>query len=473
MDVVRPTARGWWLPVSDAAMCVLALVTVLGAWAGDRWWIALVLPVPVGVVLQRAGVPLRRDLLVAAAVLLALGGTLSAHSWAGAQPRTLGAFQGWATLMSDPQAFGGGVRVVVQIEGQRFDATAFGSGRRRLEVRQAGERIELVGHRKRATGPWARRAQVRHVVGDVVVDRVGAWSEGTQLSMASNRLRVALRTSADTTMPTDQAALFTGLVIGDDTRQPDTMVDDFRRSGLSHLTAVSGQNVAFVLAVVGIRLRSLPRWSRLAATFAVVGWFVVLTRVEPSVLRAGTMAAMSATAFAMGRERTATRTLALATIVLVLIDPLLVWSVGFWLSVGATFGVSAIAPLIEPRLRGPAWLTAPLAVTIGAQVGVFVPTWLVFHRMPVVGIGANLLAVPVAGFVMLYGIPAGLLAAMTPSFLDGLVMWPASAGTRWVSTVAALAARLEPGGAVAVLCWVLQVAVLVAVWQHPAHGDRS
>ncbi|MCU1362101.1 MAG: comEC [Ilumatobacteraceae bacterium] len=463
-DARRP---GWWRPVDDWQVCMLALVTVLGVWSVGRWWLLAMAAGSLVAVLRQVGVPLRRDLVVAAFVLLSVGGAVSARSWAAAVPRTLGSFQGWATLESDPESFGVGVRAVLDIEGQRFDATVYGAGRRRLQARQAGERIEVQGVRQLGKAPWARRAQVRHVVGDLTVQRVGAWSEGTELSMASNRLRIALRTSADGSMSDDQAALFTGLVIGDDTRQPDTMIDDFRMSGLSHLTAVSGQNVAFVLAVVGVGLRRLPRWSRLAATVGVIAWFVVLTRVEPSVLRAGTMAALSAVAFALGRERTATRTLGLALIMLVLIDPLLVWSVGFWLSVGATFGVSAIAPLVESRLHGPAWLTAPLSITIGAQIGVLLPSWLVFHRMPVVGIGANLLAVPIAGFVMLYGIPAGLLAALTPSIFDGLVMWPATVGTRWVSTVASLAARAEPHGLVAVLCWALQLAALAAVWQRP------
>jgi competence protein ComEC len=431
-------------------------------------------------VLHQLGVALRRDLLVAALVLLTFGGVMSAHAWTTAQPRTLGNFQGWATLVTDPAPVGFGARVVMQIQGERFDATVYGSARRRLQARQAGDRVEVVGERKVATGVWARRAQVRHVVGDMAIERIGGWAPGTALSLASNRLRDALRVSAEAAMPPDQAALFTGLVIGDDTRQPAAMIDQFRSSGLSHLTAVSGQNVAFVLAVVGIGLRSLPRWSRLAATWAVVAWFVVLTRVEPSVLRAGTMAVLSATAFALGRERTATRTLALAVVVLILVDPLLVWSVGFWLSVGATFGVSAIAPLIEPRLAGPRWLAGPLSITMGAQAGVLAPTWLVFHRMPALGVVTNLLAVPVAGFVMLYGIPAGLLAAATPAglppFVDAAVMWPATAGTRWVSTVAALAARAEPVGWAAVACWMVELAALVAVWRRPVQAvpaDRS
>jgi competence protein ComEC len=85
--------------------------------------------------------------------------------------------------------------------------------------------------------------------------------------------------------------------------------------------------------------------------------------------------------------------------------------------------------------------------------------------MPVVGVAANLLAVPVAGFVMLYGIPAGLLAAITPSLFEGAVMWPATVGTRWVSTVAALAARAEPHGRVAVASWMVQLGLIVAVWR--------
>jgi competence protein ComEC len=160
------------------------------------------------------------------------------------------------------------------------------------------------------------------------------------------------------------------LVIGDDREQPRDMIDRFRASGLSHLTAVSGQNVAFVLAAFGpllVRLRPWPRW---ALTVVVIAWFVVITRFEPSILRAGVMAGLAATAFATGRERSTLRILAVAVTALLLVDPLLAWSVGFWLSVGATAGVCTVGPWLASRLVRARTAGSSVGITLGAQVGV-------------------------------------------------------------------------------------------------------
>ena len=194
------------------------------------------------------------------------------------------------------------------------------------------------------------------------------------------------------------------------------MVQRFRDSGLAHLTAVSGQNVALLLAAAGPLLARARPFGRWAVSLALIAWFVVLTRAEPSVLRAGMMAALGATAFALGRQRDAVRSLAVAVVVLLLVDPLLAWSVGFWLSVGATAGVTGRRPVAGRRAcAGSARWPCRSAVTIGAQVGVAVPSLLVFGRLSLVGTFANLVAVPVAGLVMLYGLPACLLAGAVPA----------------------------------------------------------
>ena len=246
--------------------------------------------------------------------------------------------------------------------------------------------------------------------GDVLGDRV----DGRRFDVASNRVR-ALIAAGTSSLAVDDAALARGLIIGDDSDQPEEMTARFRLSGLSHLTAVSGQNVALALSIVTPLLHRARPALRLVATLGVIGWFVVLTRAEPSVLRAGMMAALAAVAFALGNEREPPRLLAVAVVVLLFVDPLLVRSVGFWLSVGATAGVTMVGPPLHRRLSPLGPLATPVAMSVAAQAGVLVPSVLVFGRFSVIGIVANLVAVPVAGLVMLYGLPASLIAGAVPA----------------------------------------------------------
>ena len=177
-----------------------------------------------------------------------------------------------------------------------------------------------------------------------------------------------------------------------------------------------------------------------------IGWFMALTRFEPSVLRAGTMAVLALTGFTLGRRQHPVGLLAAAIVVLVLVDPFLVWSVGLWLSVGATAGVCVVGPWLAARLRGPPWWRLALGTTLGAQAGVALPSLLVFHRLPAMSVPANLLAVPVAGAVMLFGLPAGLVAGWGPAAWRDVVMLPCRVGTRWVAVVAEVAARARTDG---------------------------
>ena len=452
----------WWQPLSDAAVVVLAGSATIGVWLGSSPWLLVVVGV-LGAVISSgalASVGARADVAVVAAALAVVGSVASARAWDEAQPDRLGPYVGWVTVATDPRWVLGAVSVVLEVEGERFDAFVYGPPGRRLSMRRAGERVEVVATRVDLRPQTERRARSRHVVGRLQVERVGAAAAGSPLATGINRLRERLTMAAERSMDPDDAALFTGLVIGDDTRQDPDTLSTFRSAGLSHLTAVSGQNVALVVASAGLVLRRLPAWWRLGATWALIAWFVLLTRAEPSIVRAGVMAGCSAASFTFGRERTPVRMLGLAVLVLVLVDPLLVWSVGFWLSVTATLGVTVAAPWIASRLAGPTWFVGSLSVTLGAQVGVMVPSWLVFGRLPTLGVPANLLAVPAAGAVMSMGVPVALVASVLPARVAGIVMAPAAFATHWVATVAALAAALEPRGAAIVAAWAAQGAVI-------------
>ncbi len=450
----------------DRAAVLAAAATVIGVWGGITA-ICSVLP---GLALLAV-----RRLRATVAVLLVLvvaGSAAGAHAWATARPRHLGAYDGWAQLVSDPTPSGPGTKVTLRVQGERFDAWLFGALRGSLGDRQAGDFAWVSGVRRPSTGS-VRRARLRHVVGRFDLSSAVDAVPGNAVDRASNRVRSLLRRRAEAAMDPVDAALFTGLVIGDDARQPSWLVDEFRASGLSHLTAVSGQNVAFVLAAAMPILRRLRTWWRWLATVALIGWFMAMTRFEPSVLRAGVMAMFAATGFALGREVRPARAVSAAVVLLVLLDPMLVWSVGFWLSVGATLGVSLAGPWWAARLPGPTWWRLAAGVTLGAQTGVALPSALVFHRLAVVSLPANLLAVPVAGVVMLWGIPAALAANVAPALVGRLAMVPSVVGTRWVALVARVAAAAEPSGRVELGLWLGVVLVLALVVLRRSRSDRT
>jgi competence protein ComEC len=257
------------------------------------------------------------------------------------------------------------------------------------------------------------------------------------------------------------AALFAGLVIGDIHAQSATMIQQFRASGLSHLCSASGQNVAFVLAAMSPLLKRLTSGWRLMGALLTIGWFVMLTRAQPSVLRAAMMAAIVAVNVARGRAVNARVVVCLSVGLLLLIDPMLAWSVGFALSVGATVGLAWLSARIasvfarspfggRPSLRK---LIPVLSATLAAQVGTLPVALLVFHNVPAIAIVANPLAVPVAGFVMLVGIPAALIASCLPGPLMWMVDQMLLVPTQWVAMVARFASVVGPTGVTNVVCW--------------------
>ncbi len=388
-----------------------------------------------------------------------LGATRSDHEWRHAVPRSLGAYSGRVCLVTDPAPVQGAVAAVVEIDGERFQVWARGSPGRRLSPRLAGECAAMQGRRRVLDIEAAHRAAIRHVVGRFDINRIGDWDPGGVADRASNRVRRLFAAGASLVREPDDA-LFAGLVIGDDRYQSIAVIEHFRSAGLSHLTAVSGSNVAFVLAAAAPVLRRLRPALRWAATLGAIAWFAALTRFEPSIVRASVMAAIAATGALLGREKPPGRVLALAVGALVLVDPMLVWSVGFWLSVAATAGVALLSGRIAALLPGPRWFAVPAGVTIGAQIAVAPVSLLVFGTLPIVSVPANLLAVPVAGFVMLFGLPAGLAAGALGGAIGRVVQLPSGLGTRWVATVAALAARIEPPAPWPAVGWVCLVAFL-------------
>jgi competence protein ComEC len=432
--------------VSDRAAVVLAGAVALGA-----WWSGPV-PTAVGILALVVAVAWRQPLVLAGAGLL-LAAALGHRAWAGLEPPDPVEVAPTAvTLVSDPEVDGDVVEVLARLGHRRVElAVPAGPDGEVVADRLAGERIVVGGRLVPVTG--RPDLAVRHVAARILVDEVGPFDEGDLASRTANDVRRAVVRGATSLGPAS-TALLAGILFGDDRGQSPATVDDFRAAGLTHLLAVSGQNVAFVLVVVGPVLRRLSLLPRFLAVLGVLAFFALLTRFEPSVLRATAMAAIAAAHTFGGRELGRHRSLALAVAILLLIDPVLVRSVGFALSVAATAGIVAWAARIEARMPGPRWLAEPLAITLAAQLAVAPLLATVFGGVPLVSLPANLLAGPAAGLVMVWGLVASPVAGIVPALATVLHL-PDRLALAWLGGVARGAAAVPSGE--------LRVAHVVAV----------
>jgi competence protein ComEC len=421
--------------VSDTWVLVLMAAAVAGA----------ARPAPLPVLLAGIGVAvalrLHRPVLVCAAVALLVSG-LAARSLAGLEPPPEREVDAVIALVTDPEPAFSGVRAEARLGDRRVEVRADGIAADALRDRLAGERITVRGQLGPvAAGPWST---ARHLSGRLQVHLVVGWDPGPAVSRLANGLRRTLIAGA---APLDdlERSLYAGLVIGDDRAQPAAMSDDFQGAGLTHLLAVSGQNVAFVLVLAGPVLRRLRLWPRALLALAAVGVFGVMTRFEPSVLRASAMAALALLTTTIGSPLPRLRLLALAITGLLVVDPLLLRSVGFQLSTAAAAAIVVLARPLERTLPGPAWLRESLSVTVAAQLGVAPVLLATFGPLPVASFPANLLAVPVAGLVMVWGLTAGMVAGMLGGRVADLAHLPTRAMLGWLAQVASRAAALPAG----------------------------
>jgi competence protein ComEC len=284
-------------------------------------------------------------------------------------------------------------------------------------------------------GSWLHQRGYAAVLSTDRVSRIGP--PANPMRRAAEAVRAALGRSVRRLFDDRDGGLLMGLMLGDTSRLDPGIEEDFRATGLSHLTAVSGENLAMFLApIMGLAgLMGLGRWSRIGLGAGSIGFFVLLTGAEPSVLRAAAMAGLTLLGLFLGRPRSPPAILGAAVLVLLVVNPTLVYSVGFQLSVSATAGMAMLAQPIAERLRFlPQSLALAAGTTVAAQLGVGPLLLYHFGLVPLVSVPANVLAFPAVGPAMLLGLVAsalgsavailgggiGVLARLPVRYLEGL-----------------------------------------------------
>jgi ComEC/Rec2-related protein len=432
-------------------------------WMGARYplrgWLALGLGV-CGLILVSVPIVGWRFIGIGLVSAVAVS-VLSVRSLQG-QHLAAGSFAGEVTLLTDPQWRGPLLGAEARVAGKRVSLTASGAPGWRLARADAGNVVSLSGRIGPLRQPVPSFMVARHLAGKLSVQKVSFVAPGNTTARFANGIRHRMLASGKVLSPQSRA-LYGGFLLGDDRDQQPEVTDDFRAAGLTHLLVVSGQNVAFTLAVFSPLLMRLSMRSRFLCVLIILGVFAVVTRFEPSVLRAVAMAALVALTRLLGRPQHSVRILALAVMAMLVIDPMLAWSVGFSLSVSACAGLALLVPWFE-RIRGPRWLVRPLATTLAAQTGASLVMIPVFGSVPVIAPLANMVALPAAAPIMSWGVAAGFPAGFLGSGIARIVHLPTELLLRWIAAVARLAAVIPLGQLEATsLFWAALVTVLLRV----------
>jgi competence protein ComEC len=224
-------------------------------------------------------------------------------------------------------------------------------------------------------------------------------------------------------LPERQASVLSGMLIGYTSYMPEEMENSFRRTGLSHVMAVSGANILFILAPVLWLLKRVgfsPRWSSVLA-FPVMLFYVFATGMEASVVRAAIMAGITLIGMFFWRRTDIYCSLATAAIIILVKNSFMFYDPGFILSFLATLSLAMFYKPIFERMpkRIPKSTRDIFSGTMAAQLGVIPYIIYNFNTLSIVSVPANLLVVPITGFLTILGV----ILVVTGSLLQFAGQW--------------------------------------------------
>ena len=311
----------------------------------------------------------------------------------------------------------------------------------------------LPGQKISITGRVVKTSERRVVALLVASSPIKALTPPSQWARTLADIRSGLRQASG---DGDAGALIPGMVIGDTAKQSSDFKNDMRRSGLTHLVAVSGANFAivsaFVLWCMQFIFRKIP--ARLWATAIALACFIALVRPSPSVLRAAAMAAVMLLAMSTRQRGDSLPALGFAIAAVVAIDPWQSRDPGFALSVLATAGLLILAPRITTYFQR--WLPQKVAVVLAipiAALALCLPVIISLSGyLSPISIIANIVAAPFVAPITIIGFIAALISPISPMAAHALILlvrpfaWVITSIARWAAQYPVISIRTGLSG---------------------------
>lgn len=240
--------------------------------------------------------------------------------------------------------------------------------------------------------------------------------QGNRILAALYTFRARASAILDEVLPQPYAALANGMILGIESGIPRQLYTQFNLTGASHVIVISGSNIALVSAIfLAVFSRGLRGRKRLAALCTLTGIiaYTLLVGADSAVTRAAIMGGLFVLATALGQQSAALISLFLAGLIMLLLNPLTLWDVGFQLSFAATLGLILLGQPLQrrwqrgmgrrlPKIAG-GLVAEGFLITLAAQVATLPLIVFYFGRLSLISLLVNVLILPVQPLILIGG----------------------------------------------------------------------
>jgi competence protein ComEC len=259
------------------------------------------------------------------------------------------------------------------------------------------------------------------------------------------RIKTVFESQINLLYPEPHASFMAGLLTGSRKGIPEDRLEDFNKTGLTHIIAISGYNITIVITVIMSALFWLPTKLRYSAAIASIILFTLFVGASAAVVRAAIMGILGLIALQAGHKTSAMLSVLWTALLMVGWNPKILWyDASFQLSFLAVIGLIMLSPLLEPfftRVPRTFAMRESLTMTIAAQITATPLIILLFGRLSLISPITNLLVAPALPLAMLLGF-VGTLISFISMPLGLLISYCGWATLEWVLFIAKIGARI-------------------------------
>lgn len=253
---------------------------------------------------------------------------------------------------------------------------------------------------------YLAKDRIYYICDKAKIEKTGK-GKGNKIYFSIIKLKNKLEENINEVIPEPEAALAKGLIIGGSSQLPKKIQENFSKTGMSHIVAVSGYNVTIIAEYLIWFFIFIGFWRKQAFWFAILGIiiFVAMIGFPSSAVRAGVTGGLLLWAMKNGRLANSYNAIVFAGAVMLAVNPLsLHWDIGFQLSFLAALGIIACVPFLEKifiRKHKALGFSEIFFLSLSAQIFVMPIIFYNFHIFSVVSLFANLLILPIIPLSML------------------------------------------------------------------------